>query len=340
MRYRALRVFLSVFLMTMVILPMTIATTSATAEQTVYLGGMPIGIGLAESGLIVTGTVDVITDEGAVCPARGSEILTGDVVIAINGKPVMTAADFASLLQSAEGEVTLTVKRGERELNFSFTPVTDSLTGLKKLGLTLKNGINGVGTMTFILPEGDKFGALGHGIVDTDTGKTFICDSGSVYRCTIDAFKRAEEGKAGELTGRFLDREHPIGEIRKCNAFGVYGVVKPEFTDDLERIPIASRNEVKTGDALIYSTILGETPKAYRIEIVKAASQKRAQEKSMLIRVVDEELLKETGGILQGMSGSPIVQNGKLVGAVTHVLVNESTLGYGLYLDWMMQNVA
>ena len=131
-----------------------------------------------------------------------------------------------------------------------------------------------------------------------------------------------------------------VFDINRCNEFGVYGVVEQSFTLGLPRIPIASRSEVKTGDALIYSTILGDSPKAYKIEIVKTSLQSKAAEKSMLIRVVDENLLRETGGILQGMSGSPIVQNGKLVGAVTHVLVNESTLGYGLYLDWMLENVA
>ena len=318
----------------------TASNAVAQAERTVYLGGMPIGIGLAEDGLVVTGFVDVITDEGAVCPARGTEILTGDLVVAINGTFIKNAADFASILQKSEGEVTLTVKRGESELKIALTPATDSLTGLKKVGLTLKNGINGVGTMTFILPETLRFGALGHGIVDADTGKPFICDAGSIYKCRIEGFKRPENGKAGELTGKFLDRRLPIGIITRCNAFGVYGITEKEVTAGLTTLPVASRKEVKTGAAYIYSTISGETPKKYAVEIVKTASQKKPQEKSMLLRVVDEELLRETGGILQGMSGSPIVQNGKLVGAVTHVLVNDSTLGYGLYIDWMLENVA
>ena len=339
MKNKVFIVFLLVFAITAFLLP-TYAITVAKAEQTVYLGGIPIGIGLAENGLIVTGMVDVITDEGVVCPARGTEILTGDLVIAVNGYPIRNAADFASILQTSEGDVALTVKRGDSELNFTVTPATDSLTGLKKVGLTLKNGINGIGTMTFILPDGLKFGSLGHGIIDADTGKPFICDAGSVYKCYIGSFKRPEQGKAGELTGKFIERGAPIGEIKRCNAFGVYGVVKNEVTEGLERIPIASRKDVKTGAAFIYSTISGDKPRRYEVEIVKTANQRKPQEKSMLIRIVDKELLEQTGGILQGMSGSPIVQNGKLIGAVTHVLVNDSALGYGLYLDWMLQNVA
>ena len=339
MKNRVLTVFL-LFLLVAFFLAPTPAPAVAKAEQTVYLGGMPIGIGLAENGLIVTGFVDVITDEGAVCPSRGKEILTGDLVIAINGIPLANAANLASELQKTVGEVTLTVKRGERELNFTLTPATDSVTGLKKLGLTLKNGINGIGTMTFIMPDSLRFGALGHGIIDADTGKPFVCDEGSVYQCRINGFKRPENGKAGELTGSFVNRSAPIGQITKCNAYGVYGVIDKDFVEGLQTIPVAHRKEVKTGAAYIYSTISGETPKRYEIEIVKTASQRKPQEKSMLLRVVDEELLRETGGILQGMSGSPIVQNGKLVGAVTHVLVNDSTLGYGLYLDWMMENIA
>ncbi len=339
MKNKVICLCLCAFAIALFLMPAS-AMTVATAEQSVYLGGMPIGIGLAEDGLIVTGFVDVITDEGAVCPSRGTEILTGDLVVAVNQVPIMSAADFASVMQRAEGDVTLTVRRGERELSFTLTPATDSLTGLKKIGLTLKNGINGIGTLTFVLPDSQKYGSLGHGIIDADTGKPFLCDSGSIYRCEITSFKRPESGKAGELTGRFTDRTSPIGTITRCNAFGVYGVMKKEVNNELQSIPIASRKQVKTGKASIYSTINGDKPKAYDIEIVKTTTQRKPAEKSMLIRVTDEELLRETGGILQGMSGSPIVQNGKLIGAVTHVLVNDSTLGYGLYLDWMLENVA
>ncbi len=335
---KAATFLLCILLIAIVFSPSIVDT--AQAESVVYLGGMPIGIGLAEEGLIVTGFVDVITDEGAICPARDTEILTGDLLVAVEGIRIGEVSDFATILQKSVGEVTLTMKRGEDELDFVLTPVTDILTGLKKVGLTMKNGINGVGTLTFILPGSMRYGALGHGIVDADTGKLFIADSGSIYKCQIDGVKRPEPGKAGELVGRFVDRDHPIGEISRCNAYGVYGVMEKGVFPDLQMLPIASRGEVKTGDALIYSTIRGDTPVAYKIQIVKTATQNKAEEKSMLIRITDKELLKETGGILQGMSGSPIVQNGKLVGAVTHVLVNESTLGYGLYIDWMLENAA
>lgn len=313
--------------------------TFAEGEE-VYLGGMPIGIGLAENGLIVTGLVDVITDEGAICPARGSEILTNDVIVKVNGEEIASVSDFAAEVQKSGESVTLTVKRGEREFSLSLIPVTDSLTGLKKLGLTLKSGVNGIGTLSFMLPDSLRFGALGHGIVDQDTGKLFVTDFGNIYSCKINGYRRGEKGKAGELSGRFTDREHPIGSVVKCNSFGVYGIAVPSLAEGLAKISLGGQKDVKTGAALMYTTISGDKPKAYKIDIVKASSQKRAQEKSMLIRVTDPELLKETGGILQGMSGSPIVQNGKLIGAVTHVLVNDSTLGYGLYIDWMMENAA
>ena len=330
---------LFIFLTMISIFVFSLSGITAQAETTVYLGGMPIGIGLAEKGMIVTGMVDVITDEGAVCPARGSEILTGDRIVLVDGNPISNVNDFASALQKASKEVALTVERGEREFTVTLTPVTDTLTGLKKLGLTLKNGINGIGTLTFVTKD-MKFGALGHGIVDGDTGKLFIGDSGSIYSCEITGYKRSEAGKAGQLIGHFVDKQRPIGEIERCNAYGVYGKANEKAVVGLSEIPVASRKEVKTGDAYIYSTISGDSPKAYRIEIVKVSSQKKAQEKSMLIRVTDDELLGQTGGILQGMSGSPIVQNGKLVGAVTHVLINDSALGYGLYADWMLENAA
>ena len=319
--------------------PITGAFASAEGKE-VCLGGIPLGIGRVENGLIVTGTVDVITDEGPVCPARGSEISTGDVIIRINDQEILSINDFAEKLQRVQNDVALTLKRGEREYTVTLAPATDILTGLKKLGLTLKDGINGIGTLTFADPENGKYGALGHGIPDPDTGKLFLCDQGLVFRCIINSCKKAEGGKAGELSGRFLDRNHPIGTIERCNEFGIYGSYAPEMAKDLIKIPLGMKNEVKTGKATIYSTIHGSEPKAYEIEIVKLSSQKSSREKSMLIRVTDSELLRETGGILQGMSGSPIVQNGKLIGAVTHVLINDSTLGYGIYIDWMLENVA
>ena len=337
MKYRVLYFLFALILVTAALSPTTVV---ADAEaHYVYLGGSPIGIGLAEEGLIVTGLVDVITDKGASCPARGLDIVAGDVIVAIKEEPIEGVGDFARKIQtSSDDMIALTLKRGDSTITVTLSPVTDALTGLKKLGLTLKSGINGIGTMTFVTSDG-KFGALGHGIVDADTGKPFLSDEGSVYSCRINGFKRATNGTAGELSGTFLDRDKPIGRIERCNAFGVYGYLESDAFHS-EAIETAAPKEVKTGDALIYSTIHGEKPKAYKIEIVKTANQKKAQEKSMLIRVTDPELLAETGGILQGMSGSPIVQNGKLIGAVTHVLVNDSTLGYGLYIDWMLENVA
>ena len=319
-------------------LSFSFSIVTAAAEPTwVYLGGAPIGIGLAEDGLIVTGIVDVITDDGAVCPAREGEIATGDVIIAANDVQIDTVRDLATELQRADGAVLLTVKRGEETRIVALTPAIDSLTGLKKLGITVKNGINGIGTLTYVTSD-MRFGALGHGIVDADTGKTFVTDQGSVYSCTITGYRKAVTEKAGELVGRFDDRGAPIGEIDVCNAFGVYGMLKEGALRDPVKISVAPRSAVRPGKAYVYSTIEGSQPQKYEIEIVKVRSQDRPEEKSMLIKVVDPALLDKTGGILQGMSGSPIVQNDKLVGAVTHVLVNDSALGYGLYLDWMLPN--
>ena len=314
-------------------------TIVSAEEDWLYLGGMPIGIGLAENGLIVTGIVDVITDEGAVCPARGSEISTGDVIIAVNDESISDVRDFASKLQLYKEPITLTWKRGEETHIATFTPVTDSLTGLKKLGLTVKNGINGIGTLTYVTSD-FRFAALGHGIIDADTGKPFLTDQGSVYPCIITGYKQASDDKAGELIGKFGDHSTPIGSISRCNSFGIYGMIDANVMTNAIKIAPAPRSAVRPGKAYIYTTIDGSTPQKYEIEIVKTRAQDRPEDKSMLIKVVDKGLIEKTGGILQGMSGSPIVQNDKLVGAVTHVLLNNSTLGYGLYLDWMLLNSA
>jgi len=334
------KVRLTVLILAIIVLSFTVSVDYAFAEEHwAYLGGIPIGIGLAENGLIVTGFVDVITDEGAVCPARGSEILTNDVIIEVNHTPLADVREFASLVQSAENSITLTVKRGERVFHVSIIPVTDTLTGLKKLGLTVKNGINGIGTLTYVLPNG-KYGALGHGIVDNDTGKTFLTDQGHIYRCKITSFHKPNAGKAGELVGTFVKRFEPLGTIDLCDRFGVYGLGNESIFNGLTKVKIGSSSQLKLGNAYIYTTINGDTPMRYEIQIVKTRVQNERSEKSMLIKITDPALLEQTEGILQGMSGSPIVQNDRIVGAVTHVLLNDSTLGYGLYIDWMLQNSA
>ena len=216
----------------------------------------------------------------------------------------------------------------------------DEISKKYKLGLWIRDNAAGVGTLTFIRKDNMRFGALGHPVCDIDTGACLPVKSGNIFKCNIVGYRKGEKGKAGELKGLFLRNGSILGALDENNGYGVYGNFGNEALEAYknELVEVASRNEVKSGKAKIRCTIDGTVPKDYDIEIVKTYFQDSKSNKSMFIRVTDKELLSKTGGIVQGMSGSPIIQNGKLVGAVTHVFVSDPTKGYGIYADWMIDN--
>lgn len=314
----------------------TVVVAYADNADAVYLGGIPLGIGLMEKGLIITGIADVITDSGAVSPTRGSGISTGDVIIKADGVGIISVEHFSRIVQEST-QLELELIRGDYSFTAVVSPATDSLSGKKKLGIFVKKGVNGIGTLTYAKIDTNRFGALGHNIIDSDTGKALQSTDGSIYSCSIDSSVKGSDGKPGELLGR-INREVKLGTVDKSTTYGIYGEYNKSMLKGLNKISLGSRGQVKQGKAYIYTTIQGNTPKLYQIEIIKANTQNTPAEKGLVIRIVDNELLAATGGILQGMSGSPIIQNNKLIGAVTHVLINDSTKGYGVYIDWMINN--
>lgn len=297
-------------------------------EKYVILGGNPIGIAI-KTGLYITSKVSVVTKDGAICPVDGLDIHSGDILLSIDGVKLESVTQISNLIQEKEEVEISIMRRGETE-NYSISPALDILTGKKKLGLLLQDQIEGIGTMTYI--DGNKFYALGHAIKDMN-GEDIVANGGNIYNANIVGFVRGQKGKAGELNGSFSTLGNSFGNITANNIYGLYGDLNKKSSG--EKIILGSKNDVQPGTAYIYTTIDGIVPQKYEIQIIKANNQNSPSEKSMVLRITDKRLLETTGGIVQGMSGSPIIQNDKLIGAVTHVFVSDPTKGYGIYVDWM-----
>ncbi len=308
-----------------------------TGGREVLLGGFPIGINVKVDGLIVANKCSVVTDKGVVEPLGGCDIVSGDILVAIDGKKVHCQNDIVGILLQSGDEVELTICRQGNFRKVAVKPVVDALNGAKRIGLVLQDGVLGIGTMTFVEPKSKHFASLGHPIKDK-YGDNVVASGGEIFGANIMAVKKGQRGRAGELNGSFVGENRSLGRVNKNNNFGLYGKVNCDM--NLPKVVVAPHEEVKAGKAKIYTTVAGMKPKLYDIEIIKACHQSSKDDKSMVIRVVDKELIDITGGIVQGMSGSPILQNGRLVGAVTHVFVNDPTKGYGLYADWMLSECA
>jgi stage IV sporulation protein B len=225
------------------------------------------------------------------------------------------------------------VIRGEERINFNVTPIKDAVSGRFKIGVLIRDGISGIGTVTYIDKENGSFGALGHAVISAEE-KSLSLSNGDMYSCNIVGISKGVRGKAGELRGMFL-AENVFGKAEKLCQCGIYGQINEEYDTSRLESAQADSDDVKMGKATIYSTISGIVPKEYQIEIVKVDKSNK-ENKNYVIKITDKDLLNKTGGILQGMSGSPIIQNGKLVGAVTHVFLNDSSRGFGISINNML----
>ncbi len=299
----------------------------------VYLGGYPLGFTINCKGVVVV----------AISNETVENLIEGDIITHINDSEISSANHISEIINSPNynGEkLQLNVVRKNTQEKASIVPTKDSVLGKYKLGIWIRDNSAGVGTMTYIRKDNFRFGALGHPVCDIDTGALMPVNSGNIFRCNIVGYKKGEKGTPGELKGLFLRNGSIYGSLDKNNEFGVYGTFYEKYLKmlDSHEVEVAKRNSVKSGKAQIRCTIDGSEPEYYDIEIVKTYFQSEKSTKSMFIRVTDKRLLETTGGIVQGMSGSPIIQDGKLAGAVTHVFVSDPTKGYGVYADWMIDN--
>lgn len=298
-------------------------------KKYVNLGGYPLGIDIKTNGMYITSKVNVVTKDGAICPVEDCDIKAGDLLTAIDGVQLDEISQISSLISDKES-VELSVKSGAKTKKYTISPAIDVLSGERKLGLLLQDGIEGIGTMTY--SDGKNFYALGHTIKDMN-GENVKAKTGNIFNADIVGYAKGQKGKAGELNGSFSTMSKALGKITSNNQYGLYGELNKE--SDSEKVLLGSKEDAKPGNACIYTTINGNTPVKYDIQIIKVNRQNSPDEKSMVLRITDKRLLETTGGIVQGMSGSPIIQDGKLIGAVTHVFVSDPTKGYGVFIDWM-----
>lgn len=291
--------------------------------------GQVIGLELRDN----TVTVAAFDEElGAASKAAGLEI--GDRILSIDGKQIQNAQDIRTALETSNGSVSVTIDRSGARKTFRLTPAITS--DGPKLGLYLRQGVTGIGTVTYYDPENGAFGTLGHG-VNNSSGALLTLSGGWAYRARVLTVRKGESGDPGQLMGAIESRT-PVGKLTANTAQGVFGTTESGWQG--QSVPVADSDEIKTGRAVIRSTINGTEVREYSVEILKIYPKSRQNGRNLLIKVTDPELLEATGGIVQGMSGSPILQNGKLIGAVTHVLVNDPTTGYGIFIQNMLDAAA
>lgn len=308
-------------------------------SQEVYAGGSTVGIHLQSKGVVVVGSNYIITKDGNISPFNNSGLNVGDVILKLNDVVIGGVNDIVNELSAYNSNevVKLKVLRKGKEMAVDIYPALDVQTGQHKLGLWIRDDAMGVGTLTFIDEETKRFGALGHAIVDSDTKVKFDISDGQIYPCNVVGIKQGKKGVPGELMGLFMRGANTLGSVDKNSDNGIYGYINnEEYISQLQKYEIGGRLTARPGKAKILTCINGVDVKEYDIEIIKTNYQSSANEKSMVLKVTDSELIDKTGGIVQGMSGSPIIQDGKIVGAVTHVFVNDPQKGFGLYLDWML----
>ena len=307
-----------------------------------YPGGQSIGVMLYTDGALIVGNSAIQQRDGStVNPAELAGLKPGDIIKKVDGIEVNDAEHLSELVSLSSSHVLqLTILRDGAELLRSIEAVCDT-EGQYKLGVWIRDSTAGVGTLTFYEPETETFAGLGHAITDADTGSTLRVRDGEIILSEITEVIKGQEGTPGELRGSFDPRREVLGEITKNTPYGIYGKGDGEEISAIFSEPMvaAARDEVCEGDALIYCSIDDSGVKAYSCRIEEIRPQKTQQQKSFVIRVTDPDLLSRTGGIVQGMSGSPIIQNDRIIGAVTHVFVDDPTRGYGVYIDWMLEEV-
>jgi stage IV sporulation protein B len=311
-------------------------TGDASSPRKVIPVGRAVGLKLFSDGVMVVGFSQVPAEGGSVTPAKSCGLKEGDVITHINADRVDTIEEVQEELAQIGGEeMSIRYVRDGKEGQVTAQAVQCSTDGTYKLGAWLRDSMAGIGTVTYYDPVTGEFGALGHGVNDVDTAQLLPLESGGVLSATIADVKKGEKGTPGELHGA-LDSSGDIGVLTANTESGVFGTLASGDLAQLEPVEVADESQVKVGKATIYSNVAGDAVKAYEVEITKVFSN-ASDGRDLMLKVTDPELLAATGGIVQGMSGSPILQDGRLVGAVTHVLVSDPTQGYGILAQRMLK---
>ena len=315
------------------VIPVKNITINISKRRYVGIGGDIFGIKLYTKGVIVVSVDSVSTANGEKNPALEAGIKCGDIITHINGEPALNTVQMTKSVENSQGKaLKLSIDRNGEKFELTLKPEL-SVNGNYKAGIWVRDSSAGIGTITFYDDDAMVFGGLGHGVCDVDTGKIMPLNNGEAVRAKVNGFYKSSAGNPGELCGVFSDIA--LGSLRVNCETGVYGeLLQPSGAKTL---PVALEGEVKLGAAKILTTIDENGPQYYDIEITRIYPSSDMSTRNMIIKVTDPELLEKTGGIVQGMSGSPIVQNSMLVGAVTHVFVNDPTQGYGIFANRMIQ---
>lgn len=311
------------------LIPVHETRVNVVEERTLIPGGQAVGVALKTRGVLV------VSDA-----AKGWALRAGDVILSADGKNVESTKALSEQVGTAQTDtVRLEVLRGGQTITVDAQAEPDPSDGRRKLGVWVRDSTAGVGTLTYIDPANQAYGALGHAIVDADTGRLLAAREGAILHASIVGVTKGQSGKAGELKGNFLKAGEQIGSLMENCEYGIYGVLDdmPENLLYPQGLRAGARSAVHTGAASIIATVDADGPQEYGVEIVRCFAQSEPSQKGMILRVTDERLLEKTGGIVQGMSGSPILQDGRIIGAVTHVYLSDATQGYGMYIEWMLE---
>jgi stage IV sporulation protein B len=323
-------------------IPVKSIVVHVTPQMSLIPGGESVGVSLFTAGTLVVGRSDVVTQNGEVkSPARDADLRPGDVIQQINGIDVENSSQFANLVAKyGDQPLRMTVDRDGQTLQIDIRAVRDQQDGKLRLGIWIRDSTAGVGTLTFYNPADGRFGALGHPITDVDTGTLLSVKNGEIVLSKIVDVKIGEKGAPGELRGYFPGDGIGLGTIDKNTKFGIFGNAYGKIANSLypQALPVGGQATAHTGPAKILTTIDDEGVKEFECNIIKVTRQEEAAAKGMVIEITDKTLIEKTGGIVQGMSGSPIIQDGYIIGAVTHVFINDPTKGHGVFIEWMLEN--
>jgi stage IV sporulation protein B len=324
-------------------IPLKAMKVNVLPHLRVFPGGQSIGVKLQTAGVLVVGHHLVDTGKEKYSPGERSGVHVGDMIIKMNDLFVNDMNDVKKMVNESGQKnepIQLLVVRGKEKLSLQMNPARDVKDHEYRMGLYIRDSAAGVGTLTFYEPNSGTYGALGHMISDVDTGQAIVVGDGQIVQASVTSIEKGESGNPGEKLARFYNESEVLGNITKNTPFGIFGRMKklPKRGFYQEPIPIALAEQVREGPAKILTVVDGQKVEEFSIEIVNVVKQHFPATKGMIIKVTDKRLLEKTGGIVQGMSGSPIIQNGKMVGAVTHVFVNDPTSGYGCFIEWMLQD--
>ncbi|WP_283704680.1 SpoIVB peptidase [Clostridium perfringens] len=306
-----------------------------------YAGGNSVGVRVSTDGVLAVGYSDLTKGNVEIAsPAQNGGIQIGDRLISVNGNKIKNSKDLSKKINESKSEnVEILLERNGEEITKNIK-LSKNQDGDYKIGLWVRDSTAGVGTLTFYDKESGKYGAIGHPITDSETEKILSIKNGDLLNSSIISIKKGVKGNPGELRGIFSSDKKPIGNVTGNTQCGIFGSMNTENLKNINNktYKVGWKDEIQPGPAQIITTIDEEGPKLYDIEIVKLTKQESISTKSMVIKITDERLLEKTGGVVQGMSGSPIIQNDKIIGAVTHVLVNKPEIGYGIYIEWMLKD--